>query len=105
MDRPGMPEFVVEYVLYHEMLHGKHPTRRPGCSLISHSPEFRAEEKHYERFRAARKFLDRLAGKGLVAGCGGSPLPDVGCVKLLAVTIGGCRCSRLQGSYLALSLT
>ena len=60
MDRPGVPQFVVEYVLYHEMLHVKHPTRRSGCGLISHSPEFRAEEKHYEHFHAARKFLDRL---------------------------------------------
>jgi hypothetical protein len=62
MDRQGVPRFVVEYVLYHEMLHVKHPTRRSGCSLVSHSPEFRAEEKRYEHFRAARKFLDRLAG-------------------------------------------
>ena len=61
MDRPGVPQFVVEYVLYHEMLHVKHPTRRSGCSLISHSPEFRAEEKRYEHFRVARNFLDRLA--------------------------------------------
>jgi Protein of unknown function DUF45 len=61
MDRPGVPQFVVEYVLYHEMLHVKHPTRRSGCSLISHSPEFRAEEKRYEHFHAARKFLDHLA--------------------------------------------
>jgi hypothetical protein len=61
MDRPGVPQFVVEYVLYHEMLHVKHPTRRSGCSLISHSAEFRAEEKRYEYFGAARKFLDRLA--------------------------------------------
>jgi len=62
MDGPGVPQFVVEYVLYHEMLHVKHPTRRSGCSLISHSAEFRAEEKRYEHFGAARKFLDRLAG-------------------------------------------
>jgi hypothetical protein len=62
MDRPGVPQFAVEYVLFHEMLHVKHPTRRSGCSLISHSPEFRAEEKRYEHFRPARKFLDRLAG-------------------------------------------
>jgi hypothetical protein len=61
MDRPGVPQFVVEYVLYHEMLHVKLPSRRSGCSLISHSPEFRAEEKRYEHFYAARKFLDHLA--------------------------------------------
>ncbi len=61
MDRPGVPQFVVEYVLFHEMLHVKHPTRRSGCSLLSHSPEFRAEEKRFEQFRIARKFLDKLA--------------------------------------------
>ena len=61
MDRPGVPQFVVEYVLYHEMLHVKHPTRRSGCSLLSHSPEFRAEEKRFSHFNVARKFLDRLA--------------------------------------------
>ena len=61
MDRPGVPQFVVEYVLYHEMLHVKHPTRRSGCTLISHSPEFRVEEKRYEHFGTARKFLDRMA--------------------------------------------
>ncbi len=61
MDRPGVPKFVVEYVLYHEMLHVKHPTRRSGCSLVSHSPEFRAEEKRFAQFTIARKFLDHLA--------------------------------------------
>ena len=61
MDQPGIPEFVVEYVLYHEMLHVKHPTRRSGCSLLSHSPEFRAEEKKFAQFGVARKFLDGLA--------------------------------------------
>ena len=61
MDRPGVPQFVVEYVLYHEMLHVKHPTRRSGCSLLSHSPEFRAEEKRFVHFTIARKFLDHLA--------------------------------------------
>ena len=61
MDRPGIPQFVVEYVLYHEMLHVKHPTRRSGCTLLSHSPEFRAEEKRFEHFALARKVLDHLA--------------------------------------------
>ena len=61
MDRPGIPQFVVEYVLFHEMLHVKHPTRRSGCTLVSHSPEFRGEEKRFAQFASARKFLDRLA--------------------------------------------
>ena len=61
MDHPAVPHFVVEYVLFHEMLHVKHPTRRSGCSLLSHSPEFRTEEKRFSHFHVARKFLDRMA--------------------------------------------
>lgn len=61
MDHPRVPRVAVEYVLYHEMLHVKHPTRRSGCSLLSHSPEFRAEEQLFPEFKQARKILDRLA--------------------------------------------
>ncbi|HWY44464.1 MAG TPA: hypothetical protein VNX66_13275 [Candidatus Sulfotelmatobacter sp.] len=61
MDHPAVPQFVVEYVLFHEMLHVKHPTRRSGCTLVSHSKEFRAEEKQFPEFERARRFLDRLA--------------------------------------------
>jgi len=61
MDHPQVPQVAVEYVLYHEMLHVKHPTRRSGCSLVSHSPQFRAEEKHFADFARARRILDHLA--------------------------------------------
>ena len=61
MDHPAVPTCAVEYVLYHEMLHVKHPTRRSGCSLVSHSPEFRAEERNFAEFERARKIVDRLA--------------------------------------------
>jgi hypothetical protein len=61
MDHPRVPRYAVEYVMFHEMLHVKHPTRRSGCSLVSHSPEFRAEEKQFPDFDRARKILDRLA--------------------------------------------
>lgn len=60
MDRPEVPRYVVEYVLYHEMLHVKHPTRKSGCTLLSHSPEFRAEEKLFPEFERARRALDRM---------------------------------------------
>jgi hypothetical protein len=61
MDQPGVPQCAVEYVLFHEMLHVKHPTRRSGCSLVSHSRQFREEEKRFPDFARARKLLDRLA--------------------------------------------
>jgi predicted metal-dependent hydrolase len=61
MDRPGVPTCAVEYVLFHEMLHVKHPTRRSGCTMVSHSREFREEEKRFPQFDRARRILDRLA--------------------------------------------
>src|ERR1700687_2093831 len=61
MDRPGVPACAVEYVLFHEMLHVKHPTRRSGCSMVSHSLGFREEEKRFAEFARARHILDRLA--------------------------------------------
>jgi hypothetical protein len=61
LDRRQVPQCVVAYVLFHEMLHVKHPTRRSGCSLVSHSREFRQEEKRFAEFERARRILDRLA--------------------------------------------
>src|SRR5437016_2977489 len=61
MDRAGVPACAVEYVLFHEMLHLKHPTRRSGCSMVSHSLKFRDEEKRFPEFARARRILDRLA--------------------------------------------
>ncbi len=61
LDHPRVPRCVVDYVLYHEMLHVKHPTRRSGCTLVSHSREFREEEKRFPEFERARRILDRLA--------------------------------------------
>jgi len=61
LDRAGVPQFVVEYVLFHEMLHVKHPMRAASCGLQAHSAEFRREEKRFAGFDRARRFLARLA--------------------------------------------
>jgi metallopeptidase YgjP-like protein len=61
LDHPRVPQCAVEYVLFHEMLHVKHPTRRSGCTLVSHSREFREEEKRFAEFDRAHRILDRLA--------------------------------------------
>jgi len=55
-----VPTLAVEYVLFHEMLHVKHPTRRAGCSLVSHSVRFRREEKTFQQYEAARRLLKWL---------------------------------------------
>lgn len=61
LDREDVPEFAVEYVLYHEMLHQKHPLRLAAhCRLQSHSPAFRREERRFALYDRAMRFLRRL---------------------------------------------
>ena len=60
LDRAAVPAYAVEYVLFHEMLHVKHPLRAARCGLQAHSLQFRLEEKQYANYQRARKFLDRL---------------------------------------------
>ena len=60
LDRAAVPVYAVEYVLFHEMLHVKHPLRAARCGIEAHSREFRQEEKRYAHYERARKFLDRL---------------------------------------------
>jgi hypothetical protein len=60
LDRAEVPQYVVEYVLYHEMLHVRHPIRVAACGLQAHSAAFRAEEKRFEHYDRAHKFLERM---------------------------------------------
>ena len=60
LDRAEVPSYAVEFILYHEMLHVKHPLRAAACGLQAHSPEFRAEEKRFAHYTRARKFLERV---------------------------------------------
>ncbi len=60
LDRQLVPEFVVAYVLYHEMLHLKHPMKFARCRRESHSSSFRKEEKKFIDYTRAMKFLQRL---------------------------------------------
>ena len=59
-DHPAMPRYVLEYIVYHEMLHLKHPVRLRGSRRCVHSPEFQAEEKRFPGVADANAFLKRL---------------------------------------------
>jgi hypothetical protein len=59
-DTPEMPQFVLEYVVYHEMLHLKHPVLYGGARRCVHSAAFKADERRFPRFAEASFHLQRL---------------------------------------------
>jgi predicted metal-dependent hydrolase len=59
-DQASVPRYAVEYVVYHEMLHLKHPVRLRGSRRCVHSAEFQAEEKLFPEFERAEEFLKAL---------------------------------------------
>jgi hypothetical protein len=56
-DRPRVPRYAVEYILFHEMLHLKHPVKLHGSRRCVHSKEFVAEERLFPELALAKKFL------------------------------------------------
>lgn len=59
-DRPSSPRYAIEYLLYHEMLHLKHPVKMNGTRRCVHSREFKAEERQFPQLKEAMAFLKRL---------------------------------------------
>ncbi len=59
-DSPSIPLYVVEYVLFHEMLHLKHRSRVHDSRLIVHTAEFRSEEERFSHYRNAKLWLKGL---------------------------------------------
>jgi SprT-like family protein len=59
-DQPHVPRLAMEYIVYHEMLHLKHPVKVRGSRRCVHGKEFREEEKAFPQLEAARLFLKTL---------------------------------------------
>lgn len=64
LDDSLVPRFVVEFVMYHELLHIKHPTRVINSRRQIHSRAFRLDERKFPDFEAAEKWLEKLARRG-----------------------------------------
>ena len=60
LDRPETPRLAVEYVLFHEMLHLRHPAEHVGARRCVHTRAFKDAEKQFERLREAKALLRRL---------------------------------------------
>ncbi len=57
LDSDCVKRLALEYVLYHEMLHLRHPVEHQGARRCIHTPAFRAEEKLFPNIDLAKKIL------------------------------------------------
>ncbi len=60
LDRAVVPRLAVEYVMFHEMLHLKHPVDHRGTRRCVHTAEFRASEKEFPSLAEAKLLLKKL---------------------------------------------
>ena len=64
LDQELVPRHFLDWIVFHEMLHGKHAIHRVGGRRCFHPPEFAREEKQFPDYWRARLWekanLDRL---------------------------------------------
>ncbi|MGI8810987.1 MAG: SprT-like domain-containing protein [Pyrinomonadaceae bacterium] len=59
LDARDVPKYIVEYVVFHEMLHIYHPTQHINGRRYNHTPEFRRDEAKFEFFHEAEHWIER----------------------------------------------
>ncbi|HTK36872.1 MAG TPA: SprT-like domain-containing protein [Pyrinomonadaceae bacterium] len=59
LDDASVPAFVVEYIVFHEMLHIAHPTKHVNGRRYNHTPAFRRDERKFQYFEEAERWIER----------------------------------------------
>ncbi|MEZ5399608.1 MAG: M48 family peptidase [Bryobacteraceae bacterium] len=60
LDSPAVPRLAAEYVLYHEMLHLRHPVEHRGARRCVHTPEFKRAEAEFPHLAEAKRLLKAI---------------------------------------------
>jgi hypothetical protein len=63
LDDAKVPKYVVEFVVFHEMLHVFHPTTHRDGRRYNHTPQFRRDERKFAEYDAAENWIEQNAGK------------------------------------------
>ena len=63
LDSADVPRFVVEYIVFHEMLHIHHPTVHHNGRRFNHTPVFRRDEKKFKHYRDAELWIEQNVRK------------------------------------------
>jgi predicted metal-dependent hydrolase len=59
LDSPKVPEFVLEYVVFHELLHAKHGEKLSGKKVFVHTRAFKEDEEKFEYKNSAEWWLKK----------------------------------------------
>lgn len=59
LDSADVPRYIVEYIVFHEMLHIHHPTVHHNGRRYNHTPAFRRDERRFPRYREAEEWIER----------------------------------------------
>ena len=63
LDSMKVPPFVVEYVVFHEMLHIAHPAKNINGRRYHHTPEFKKDERRFEHYHEAENWIEQNVSK------------------------------------------
>ena len=57
LDKADTPRFLIDYVMYHELLHKKLGFVQKGNKRYAHTAEFHAREKEFAQYKAVKEYL------------------------------------------------
>lgn len=63
LDSKTVPKFVVEFIVFHEMLHIHHPAKVVNGRRYHHTPAFRRNEQRFEYYEEAEAWVERNVRK------------------------------------------
>nr|WP_290666941.1 hypothetical protein [Ardenticatena sp.] len=63
LDHPDVPDYVLAFVMYHELLHKHFGVRIVNGRRLAHTPEFRNAERQFARYDEAKAFLKAHASR------------------------------------------
>jgi predicted metal-dependent hydrolase len=61
LDQPTVPPALVDYLMYHELLHKKHGTTVVNGRRLVHTPAFKSDERNFPDYQAVGHQLKELA--------------------------------------------
>lgn len=63
LDHPDVPEFILEYLMFHELLHVVYTPMYVNNRHVKHPPELKKREREFALYQDARKWLKKKGNK------------------------------------------